>query len=628
MILGINDDLNASFIDKDYKYDPENLNFPQDDSNEDYYKKNVDMKNLIASFKTLNQFFNFVYEYHQSNGYGPFILKCIKTMIYITFVIGLIFFITLCIDWKQFLNPNDDQLAKDAFGFLIVSHPISILINIIYQIYGFIVYYSQLLKIYKITKMKRYYQQILGLNSKQIQQLKWDSIKQIILEKHDFDFKSNNICEIIHRNDNLMSHIFREDIFGIKKYKNIYHSQLLTWLISKLFVEQILGDDDVVINTSFFNNPQVIKSKLKYISFVLFLLTPCFILYHIFISGLKEIQHFNHNHVNKTDRDTNNKNNTKNNNNLKISSSTNYKWSNYAKLILRNYNEYQHEMNDRLNDSANYIEQVIECFPNYILTEIVSMFISPLKIIIGMILFITLPNASLLITVVICGYPLISILTFLTPIAYYCHQYIMDGRASINLRTMKKTKKIYLINKLHKYNIVVNPKPKEPKDDPNAKFLYGINDDDIGNIENPRDGKDYEYEEHMNQFLFAIKEDATTLYQHKFFLFCNEFCGIILLPYLFGYIFPNNIITILSMLEEYTTTTTYTNPVGKKIKNSPQNQQNIENRDNINGVGKMGKMANININSHEYLKPIVPMGSFNNDNENDNDDTIDYHSIP
>jgi hypothetical protein len=576
----------------DQKYDHQNL--LNSNTNTDTDTKNTkEIENqLIQTFKNSKNLFSFAYEYHTSRGNQYFLLKIISITISITLVIGLIFFFTLCFNWSKFISTINDNKKNDQdksaddenniiIGFIVTNNWFLILMNILYLIYWLLVCYSQFLKIPKIILMRKFYRDILEISDQNVEYFNWSVIERIIIDEFEYGklnfifsrleplsaslssektLTTESIRAYIHYDENFISYIFREDIINIKEYKNFYHSKLLVWLIQKIFVSSTTDQKNE-------NNPAEnlsnIKSKLRLTSVVLFLLLPCLILYHLFITCIKEVQKLSNmsmsGHLNKNNNNDNQNNLTnlylapkygrvQNSSSSLLSRSSNYKWSNYARLTLRNSNEYLHETEARLSISAYYIEQTIACFPNYFMVGIMKIFITPLTLVIGLIVLVGLFSPMLLLSekITIMGdYPLISVLTFITPLTLYFYQYIKNVEEDhSDIRTMKFQDKKQLLENLRLNNLIREDINKEIDNNFNI-YKNEIDDDDSYEI-------DAEFRENkMNTIIKMIKEDATKLYQHKFYLFLSELSGVILLPYLFGFHFYNNIITITTALNLY-----------------------------------------------------------------------------
>lgn len=536
--------------------------------------KNVDNNNDIEESITitnLDDFFQQVYFYHQSNGYIPLIIKHISQFVLTSFVIGLFSLVSIGIDWSKFYSCSSHQECQQVFGLDWTRNKFINFCNIVFYIYWIINLYHLVKKLSRVKELKQFCCKHLRLSDELMNRMSWSEFTNRIISYHQQGLlpfirrriSQESIANMIHRQDNFLCLLFSLDILN-----GHYYSKILSRILYNFVIKQLLINGQS-INEKFINNPSDLKRRLIILSLISLILTPFLVVYYLMGCFFKEVQHLvkidasnpndssdlnlslsssiNNNHNNNNGNSNNNSNSNSNSNHNSNSSSGNgnsgssnnnsqYRWTGHAKHLLKLHNEYSHEFEIRLSFIKWAAEDVIKCFPNYNLIGLVYMISFPLGAYIGLLVFITMFDTSRLMNIEILGYSLLSHLSLFTPILYGCRNYLSQYNKHKTIKALSSLKKLKLVESFDTeafHNIVESTKKKTNQ----------TQDEII--IDPVNQGVQL-----LDEKLIKIHKVINQLYRHKILIFFGELLGILYLWYILGVVIYKQADHILSKLKE------------------------------------------------------------------------------
>lgn len=337
--------------------------------NDNNVSKNLNNKKNLNDNDLINIYNFFIYK-----GYFNIISIQIFNVITSLFLYFLILFLFLCIDYHGLLNiKNEEKEIKNYLNFsnLKNTHFFYITCMLFVFIHTIIKINNIIIDSFKYYKIKKFYQNILKINNKQINLISWNEIINILKDKYGKEYNSYNINTRILRKDNILIDIYNT------KLNSLLYSSLMEWNINYCLLSSFFDDNNNVDNKIFENSYQIKKSiKINILIVILltFIFMPFIILYMIFFCVLKYGPNF-YNYPSK------------------ISSR---QWSLRSRWRLRYYNELKHELDKRLNISSFYAKEVCRERKTLVIESIIKFLIFMASSFFMILLFLTILNENLL----------------------------------------------------------------------------------------------------------------------------------------------------------------------------------------------------------------------------------------
>lgn len=471
--------------------------------NNDKKKKSCCM-NIFGRKKqnnTINQdlFYYNLYDYYYRGGFLTIVLSHILEICSLFFGISFMIFIFVLLDWNKILQcgkENDIQDCGEIFIYINPTFPnyfclLFLLFSGVFTVYRIFLFISS----YKSVIISRnFFENKLDISSSELQTMKWcNIIKKIsVYDKISIE----DITSIILKKENYIIALINENIINI--YQSLYTKQL------ELNIKYIILKD-----TENINKIKNIKSKfivLGIINLFFSIFIFIYLVLYFFISNVDELA----------------------SNKYTLGSRT---YTLFAKRKFRNYNEYKHYFNKRLNKSLSYSNEYIKQFPSPLL-EIIGKFIGLIAgTFIGLFLIFSILDESILLYVRLFDRSLI----FYTGIF---------GAISAASRTLIKSpnENIYnpedIMNKISKYTYYM---PFEWIDKCNTYYV-------------------------RNEFL--------KMFKYKLFLFLNDLISVITTPIILIFVLPKQSDKIINFLVN---NTIYNKETGNICMFSEFKNENINN---------------------------------------------------
>lgn len=305
--------------------------------------------NKIATYPVSNidEFFNNIYIYYHSKGYTNIVLKGITDFISLifTFILSIFFYY---IDWNEIsqcdlknFSCEDIHIFNRNIQHNIFSKIIFTFYTIIFSIYLFWYFISNIFFYYKMYKIKCFYLYSLDINDKQILYLNFNDILDKLLDLQDrIKFTCGRrmynkqdkmkILNRINRKDNLLIALITNDIIT-KDFSNffrpLFYSKTMEWNLRLIFINELNSS----INKNILYNHETLSKRFRFFGILSIILLPFTIIFNILNFMLDNVVHF---HTQPKD----------------FMNST---WNNYGSYYFRNYNELPHIVNQRLYLALN-----------------------------------------------------------------------------------------------------------------------------------------------------------------------------------------------------------------------------------------------------------------------------------
>lgn len=545
-------------------------------------------------------FFRDLYSYHRYRGKIPYVLRNIRKAWWVICYVLLFGFFTLCFNLHKLLQcerdkEKDSASCQGAFGFFIgigikaidndgveakeqttmekLSDIFWIGCNISYWIFIFYLLIRIISRSRMMTKMERFYCDYLKIRvaqhnctsslwncfglfscnqsqddrdkkTDQIALLDWQHVEARVANYADAGkleplikrgkADGRIIAGYTMRYKNFLSALIHSDRCNLNDNNWKYYSEFLTSLLERFVIGGIGRNDFSLKNTDFLGDVDGLKRRLRILGLFAFPAIPFLAIYYILMQSLNFVQQLS------------SSNNSGSNGGNGNGGNSDYRWSAYAQVKLRKHNEFPHQSKQRLRVNTIFAEQLMECYPNYAMREIVSIIQMPIALAVGFIILSSILFTTLHPNIFFLGRPFIVWLTFLGPILHVSRKYLAafpkhGGIANMSLEHKQILIRQFVVTGL---TTAISPLGKnEPQlanrqadkiQTERANYLYRIEND----------------EGHLNDKILTISNEIKKLYKHRFEIIACDLLGILCLGYVLGWHLHSRAEEILQFLNE------------------------------------------------------------------------------
>ena len=290
----------------------------------------------------LDEFFYDVYYYYYKKGVIPIITSNITDIISLIYGLWFTIFIFIILDWDTLLKCGNDITNKDCGNissyfkkeypnFFVICLIIMASLIIVYKIMNF------LFQIHKIIDIHNFYKKELKISQNELQTMQWKDVIAKISEKKSLTIEE--ITNIILKKENYFIALFDKNIINID---NRLYTKQLDMNLQYILFSPHLNVIDV----------QNIKRKFVILGILNIICSPIIFIYQIMYFFVKNVDEF---YLNKDMLGPR-------------------RYTLYAKLKFRNYNELDHFFEERINKSMKYALEYTKQFP-YPTTEVIAKFV-------------------------------------------------------------------------------------------------------------------------------------------------------------------------------------------------------------------------------------------------------------
>ena len=350
----------------------------------DYQMLQTDIHYITSN---LNTFYDRMYNYFFRGGILNIITSIFLNMAILTTTNIFILYTGTFINWNDIIshckyNNGGCNSITDYIDYTNDIHPLIIIYIVLTSAYALIYLYTNINAMYYYSYIKKFYNNVLEINTEYLNIIKWENVidklkevhdsKKIIIERFNTDGGELDQYTIISRmtqyNNILISLVNSNILFNPS---NLSRNILFTTYIETIARTFIIGKiiDCKNTNDSIENKINKIKNHIFKIVLLDIVLLPFILLFMITYYILKNT------------RDINNKEGL----------ITNKRWTNYSLWTFRTYNEIDSDFTTRMFKSNFHMNKYISCYPsktmNFIL-YFMRFFISTFLLFLIMISFI------------------------------------------------------------------------------------------------------------------------------------------------------------------------------------------------------------------------------------------------
>lgn len=347
----------------------------------------------VEPIADLDLFFERLYNYYREKGLLCIVINWIVELLTVTFVVGFIWFFLLVVDWHALRNAKCGMeavesgqkpcdLAKEAIN----HHPlvpltfpkvITVGSMVILTVYGLFNFLKFIVQFKNTLKIRRFYYHSLNVTDREIQTTPWPAILEKVVQLQ----KSHQLCVVknlsahevvmrIMRKENYLIGMLNKGILALSipqwvpgagptdnsrsdgKRNHLILPKTLEWTLNWC-IFQSMFDSKFCVQRDFITNPLLLKKRLAVVGIVMFLLSPCLVIFMLVYLFLRHAEQF-YNHP---------------------STASSRRWSNLSKWIFREFNEVDHLFKHRMNNSVVPASDYLKQFPAPLIS-IVAKFIS------------------------------------------------------------------------------------------------------------------------------------------------------------------------------------------------------------------------------------------------------------
>lgn len=428
-------------------------------------------------------FYSDVYNFYIKGGYRCLVSHNIFQTIATIFMHVFITFITFIIDWHTIFNCketicNTIHIVSNISGIRMILLTIFSFISFFYCFWLMI---SSIVNIKNSKKYVEYYKYALKLDPNNLNVMTWSNVMNRMID-YDPEINKDIIIGSIMRRENYWIALVSNNVFAIRK---TYYSHYFEWMFKFAFLRFIFNEDR--LDKLFLSSKKEVKKFIIVIGIITLILSPFIFCISIVSITIRCIIDF---YTTKTyfgPKD----------------------WSNYAKIIFRNYNELDHDFERRIELSHKYTIRYENRFSSNFIQFITNFGVKILGTLLSVLIFIAFYDEILLLNISLFGRNLLWYVTILTTL-------IAFGRSVLKSPDYVEKTHDQLMNDISTYT---NFYPESWQNDPQ----------------------------------YALK-GFHSLYNYKFVSLLRDLLGIFIVPCLMIFLFPKKIDRIIRYIYEITVT--------------------------------------------------------------------------
>ena len=336
---------------------------------------------LLDSSKNLNTFYiesefiNKLYYYYVHNGYRNIITTQIVNILINLFTVMFVIFIYNCIDYGKVLSIKEDTSLSQVIH-LNRFLDLSIFLWIQLVIF-FIIIICKILSIvddlvsFKATR--EFYNKTLKILDSDLNNCTWEIIlKKLRKYYNNNDIDAYFISNKIMTKDNYMIGMINKDIINIKRLTTLFEWNLMYCIVIYIFDENYKVKKNLTSDRNI--HIDKIKTRLRSVSLVNFLLMPFIIIFLIFYNLFEYCEKFY--------------------NSPKLINSREFTLE--AKIKFRYYNEIHHHFLERMEKSKEAANEYMNQFHSKITENIAKLIIFLLSAIFTILILLSILNENVL----------------------------------------------------------------------------------------------------------------------------------------------------------------------------------------------------------------------------------------
>ena len=349
---------------------------------------NVDSYNELK--KSL-YFYNNVYNIYIKGGYRCLVYNNVLCILMTAFLHMFMIWVIFLLDWSKIFTCTDEDmcinssyyLIQDISGIKLTLLTIFTIILIFHWIWLLIFSIKEILI---SDKYYKYFNDYLELDANNLHIYTWTEVVKTMVER-DESLTPHIIVSEIMRKENYWIALVSNNIFEIRK---TFYSNYLEWMINLCFLKFILKGKS--LDRTFLRDIRGIKMFMKVIGIITLLLSP-FIFCIMFVNCIiKCITDFYTKKMYFGPKD----------------------WSNYAKIIFREYNELDHIFDRRMDLSYKYASKYENRFASNSVQIIINFLIGILGAFLSISLLVAFYDERVLLYMDVFGRNLLWYVTIFT----------------------------------------------------------------------------------------------------------------------------------------------------------------------------------------------------------------------
>lgn len=323
----------------------------------DYHMLQSDIHYITSN---LNTFYDRMYNYYYKGGIRNIMLSIFLNIAILTTTNVFILYTGTFINWNNIItdckyNTSNCNSLTNYIDYSNKIHPLILIYIILTSSYGLIYLYVNINSLYYYSYIKRFYNNVLEIDTELLNIIKWENILDKIKELHDnkkimierfnaggIDLDQYSIISRMTQYNNIFISLVGSNI--LFNPSNLSRNILFTTYIETIAKTFIFGKIIDIKNTndSAINKLNKARSHIFKIFLLDILLLPFILLFMMTY------------YVLKNSRDINNKEGL----------ITNKRWTNYALWTFKTYNEVESDFNERIFKSNFHMNKYTSCYPS------------------------------------------------------------------------------------------------------------------------------------------------------------------------------------------------------------------------------------------------------------------------
>ncbi|KAJ6844662.1 autophagy-related protein 9 isoform X2 [Iris pallida] len=336
----------------------------------------------------LDLFFGSLYSYYREKGLPCIALNWIVELFTVAFILVFIWFFLLVVNWQALRNvkcgmeavesgQKPCDLAKEAINhhpLVPFTFPKAIIVGtmVILTVYGLFNFLKFFIQFKNTLRIRKFYQNSLKVSDSEIQTTPWPAILEKVVQLQTSqqlcvvkDLSAHDMVMRIMRKENYLIGMINKGVLSFPihwwvpgagpavitrengRRNHLILPKTLEWTLDWC-IFQSMFDSKFSVQRDFLTNPSLLKRRLVVVGIVMFLISPCLVIFMLVYLFLKHAEQF-YNHP---------------------STASSRRWSNLSKWMFREFNEVDHLFKHRMCNSVVHALDYVKQFPSPLISTV------------------------------------------------------------------------------------------------------------------------------------------------------------------------------------------------------------------------------------------------------------------
>lgn len=291
------------------------------------------------------------YKYFQMKGFQSFFLTRLFGILTVLWIMFVILVLLEFVDYKALRQDDEDNNA--VLDMTLPTNPLFYVVLIVGLTYSIVLFVKFTWAVPRYWRIRRLFTNLYGIPEIELETIEWDRVAKRISnaiqwgrDKNATEIDQLRMTQLIMRKENYFLSLLMSDIFT-ERTKRLF-SRYFVSLFGDLVIRPLL---DRISEMSDSRKPEIIhqlRVRLIVLSLLLLLISPFVFVYQMMTIGVSFVEELR----------------------SKAKSISTRQWSTFGYWEVRNFNELDHFVSERLTKAAPYSSAYIDMFFSSVLTAV------------------------------------------------------------------------------------------------------------------------------------------------------------------------------------------------------------------------------------------------------------------